>query len=169
MDNEHPIPYNSGHSRWLYVVVALVAVVAVLPVVLSLKQLSDGLKLKNVTAYSQLRYFPEKATLCPGDTMIFTPTLHVTLAPVIVEVSGTWWDENEPQHTAITGKKGDTSISIFRDNKDVTRAIKVPVPQLPPGDYSYLRATESSSGSRPGITSVLITIPPDCPAVSTGP
>lgn len=167
--NEPPFRASSNFGKWSVAAVALVALIAILPVLLTLKQVKDGAKLKNVTAYSEPEYPPEKSVLCPGDTMVFTPTLHVVLAPVIVEVSSTWWKDDEPQRTIITGKKADTSISIFRENRDVSRAISIQVPDLPPGHYSYLRATESSTGSEPGITSVRITVPDGCPAASTGP
>lgn len=166
----HPaISKPDGLGRWGYVIGVVLLLVAVLPIALTLRQLQRDSKLKNVTAYTRREYYPAQSVLCPGDTMVFTPTLRVTLAPVIVEVTGTWWAEDEPQHTAVQSKKGDTTISIYRENREVSRRISVVVPPLPPGHYSYLRATESSSGSAPGITSVRIEVPTGCPAASTGP
>lgn len=150
-------------GRWGWFLLLLGFTVALAPVIIILIQLNERVGLKDVTSYTEPVYVPEDSELCPGDTLAFTPTLDVTRAPLLVEVTASWWDVDN-QRTAIQAKKGDVAISIFRSNRPTTRPLRIPVPQLPPGKYEYLRATESTTGSISAITSVPFVVPGNCPA-----
>lgn len=154
----------TGHMQWSRtgrLLLFLGFLVALAPIIIILIQLDSKLGLKDVTAYSSPVYQPERSEVCPGDMLVFTPTLNLSRAPIIVEVSSSWWDVVAGR-TAVSGKKGDVSISIFRKNENVERRLEVLVPPLLPGRYEYLRATESSTGSRTSVTSVPFVVPNGC-------
>lgn len=151
-------------ERWSFagrLVLTIGLVVALAPIFLILLQLNNRVGLQNVTRYEKPEYLLDDNKLCPGDTLAFTPTLIVTSAPVLVEITSTWWDVAN-RRTVVQARQSDVLISIFKGNGRFSRTISVTVPKLEPGYYEYLRATESTSGSQVALMSVPFVVPEDC-------
>lgn len=115
--------------------------------------------------YSQDVYYPEKGTLCPGETLVFTPTLIITKAPVVLELTTTFFEDDPPHSVGPRDLENSVQRSIQLSTGERTTAIRMVVPDLPPADdYRVIRALENTQGnSVVSYTSVPFAVSANCP------
>jgi hypothetical protein len=101
--------------------------------------------------YLAAEYTPDRTTYAPHETMVYTPSLKITKEGR-VDVLRSFW--NRTENTAATLCDG-SSAPIITTTRNLPagmvgnvrggRAVRIPIPNLPPGDYWLI-----SSASGPG-------------------
>lgn len=101
--------------------------------------------------YTQHEYQAERTELAPGDTLIYTPTLYIRAAGRI-DILRTFWSVDRSADAVLCSGEPAPIVQITRNrprgilnNFRGGSAVKLPIPNLPPGDYLLL-----SSASGPG-------------------
>lgn len=108
-------------------------------------------------SYDRESYPPERADLCPGETLVYTNSLHID-RPAVVWFVGSWFDRDH-NLSVVPGDK--LLYSNFTEPVTITRRRSNPVPQLPAGRYE-LRFAAGEGSSAPAMHIVPFTVRAGC-------
>lgn len=118
--------------------------------------------------YSATMYAPERGDVCPGETLKWTPELHVRRAPTLLIVARTVWDV-EGRRTLYPEKEPSFFVwTELEDGKAIARPTEATVPDLPPGAYE-IRTAATGFNSEPATYRVPFVIKPGCGTNSGAP
>lgn len=140
----------------MIVILAVSAITAIASVAASWVSVSRSLT--NTVTIEQTVTNPKQYIVCAGD--VFSVTYHVDVAahPAIVAIYDTWYSNKLGYNVVL---ESEPQYSVILAPEDFTRTLVLTTPDLPAGDYQYLRANQED-GSPISIMSIPVTIK-DCP------
>jgi hypothetical protein len=104
--------------------------------------------------YTQVEYTPERSIYAPGETMVYTPALEVKRAGR-VDVLRSFWSRSADESATLCNGESAPTITVTRNLPTGTvgnvrggRAVRVEIPDLPPGDYLLLSSASGPVGGQ---------------------
>lgn len=104
--------------------------------------------------YTQAAYLPERALYAPGESLVYTPTL-IIKTPGRVTVLRSYWNLGTDRNATLCSGQSAPVIEISRNlpagsigNVRDGNAVRLPVPDLPNGDYLLLSSAVGAGGGQ---------------------
>lgn len=154
--------------RNIVAVVIPFVILAVAAVGVLLATFTQPLRIEAPFVFSQPIYYPEKADVCPGDSLTWPVAFSVRRAPVMVISVRSIWDVQKNQTVTLPPgsnfNAGSLNFTNYTEITDVERTATVVIPQLDPGQYQ-IRSAVQEFNSQAAAYSVPFTVPAGCPAL----
>lgn len=108
--------------------------------------------------YALLSTDADPPIVCPGQDLIYTAVIHVTRAPVVINLYRTIYSRDLDQ-TFVFG--GSPIVAIHDHAHTITRTFGMTVPNLPPGNYTLFEAAQDYS-TRATVFGMPFVVPGGC-------
>lgn len=114
--------------------------------------------------YSQTEYRPAQAALCPGDMLVWRPTIYIEAAPDnAIAASIIWSVWGEAQHEMVV-RNIPVQQSAFIASVQVSPSESYRIPGLPPGAYALHEVRRDAGRQANGYRVPFEVLPPEqCP------